>query len=190
MKRQLGQLADVSVGHSFRTRMEQEPAGDMLVVQMKDLSQENRLVPTQLIRITAGKISPRQLLKKDDILFRARGLTNTAVHIDQDIDTAVVAAPLLRIRVSDQSISSAYLAWWINQPKAQAYMAREGRGSTQRMISIPVLRGLCVEVPPIEKQRRIVELANLAGEEQKLLHSLMEKRAKYVEGILMQAASE
>lgn len=162
----------------------------MLVVQMKDLSRDNRLVPTELIRVTTGKISPRQFLKKDDILFRARGLTNTAVHIDQDIGTAVVAAPLLRIRVTGQDISPAYLAWWINQPKAQGYMVREGMGTTQRMISVPVLKGLCVEVPPLEKQREIVELANLAGEEQKLLHSLMEKRAKYVEGILMQAASE
>lgn len=190
MKKQLGEIAEVTVGHSFRSRLEQESSGDVAVVQMKDLSQENRLVESGLVRTSMGKINPRQLLRKNDIVFRARGLTNTAVHIHKDIGPAVLAAPLLRIRVYDQSISPDYLAWWINQPEAQAYMVKQGKGTTQRMISVPVLKGLWVEVPALETQRQIVELAELAQEEQKLLYALADKRAKYVEGILMQAASE
>lgn len=190
MKKQLGDIAEVTVGHSFRSRLEQEPSGDVAVVQMKDLSQENRLVDTGLVRISMGKINPRHLLRANDIVFRARGLTNTAVHIDRDIGPAVVAAPLLRIRISDSAIAPDYLAWWINHPKMQAYMVREGRGTTQRMISVPVLKGLEVEIPSLKKQHQIVELAELAQEEQKLLCTLADRRARYVEGILMQSASE
>jgi restriction endonuclease S subunit len=57
------------------------------------------------------------------------------------------------------------------------------------MISKQALEHLEVIVPPLEQQHRIVALAALATEEQRLLKELAGKRKQYMEGILMQIAS-
>lgn len=190
MKTKLKDIADVVLGQSFRNRLERDEDENIAVVQMKDLTAENRINITALVRVYLKKINKRQLIKKNDIIFRARGLTNTAAHIDQNIGQAVVAAPLLRIRISDKNVLAEYLVWWINQPKSQVYLASHAEGTAQKKISVQVLKELCVEVPSVEKQKQIVGLANLAREEQKLLCELANKRTKYMEGILMQVASE
>jgi restriction endonuclease S subunit len=188
MRIKLKDIADVAIGQSFRNRLERDDEANVSVLQMKDLTAENRIDSTALARVYLKKINERQLIKKNDIIFRARGLTNTAAHIDQNIGQAVVAAPLLRIRISDKSVLPEYLIWWINQPKPQAYLASHAEGTAQKKISVQVLKELYVEVPPVEKQKQIVELANLAREEQKLLCELANKRTKVMEGILMQIA--
>ena len=189
MKKRLNEIAEVTIGQSFRSRLEREDDGNMAVVQMKDLTAENLIDSQSLMQVDIKKINERQLVKKGDIVFRARGQNNTAAHINQDLGQAVIAAPLLRIRISKENVLPEYLVWWVNQPKSQAYLASHAKGTASRMISKPVLEELCVEVPPIEKQKQIVELANLVHEEQKLLCELAEKRTKYMEGILMQVAS-
>ena len=190
MKKKLKDIADVTIGQSFRSRLERDDNPNIAVVQMKDLTAENIIDPTSLIQVNVKKLNDRQLVKKDDIVFRARGQVNTAAHINQEIGQAVIAAPLLRIRILNEIVLSEYLVWWINQPKSQAYMSSYAKGTAQRMISKPVIEELCVEVPSLEKQKQIIELATLAHEEQKLLCELADKRTKYMEGILMQVASE
>jgi restriction endonuclease S subunit len=57
------------------------------------------------------------------------------------------------------------------------------------MIRKQSLAELEVIVPPLERQRAIVELADLAAEEQRLMARLADTRKLYIDGILMQAAS-
>lgn len=190
MKSKLKDIADVAIGQSFRARLERDTDANVAVLQMKDLTAENRIDPTALAQVYLKKVNERQLIKKDDIIFRARGRTNTAAYIDQNIGQAVVAAPLLRIRTSDKNVLPEYLLWWINQPKSQVYLASHAEGTAQKKIGVQVLKELCVEVPALEKQKKIVELASLVSKEQKLFCELAEKRTKYIQGVLMQVASE
>lgn len=191
MKKKLKDIADVTIGQSFRSRLERDDNPNIAVVQMKDLTAGNIIDSTSLIQVYVKKLNDRQLVKKGDIVFRARGHVNTAAHLNMDIGQAVIAAPLLRIRIlKNKNVLPEYLVWWINQSKSQAYMASHAKGTAQMMISKPVIEELCVEVPPLEKQKQIIELATLAHEEQKLLCELADKRTKYMEGILMQVASK
>lgn len=58
------------------------------------------------------------------------------------------------------------------------------------MISKHAVEEMEIILPPLERQKRIVELAALASTEQRLLKKLAEKRNQYMRGILMQYALE
>ncbi len=58
------------------------------------------------------------------------------------------------------------------------------------MISKQSLAELEVTIPAIECQQAIVELADLAAEEQRLMAHLAQKRKQYMDGILMRAAPD
>ncbi|MDQ7790267.1 MAG: restriction endonuclease subunit S [Clostridia bacterium] len=186
MRTELRELARVQMGYSFRTRLELMEPGEIAVLQMRDLTDENRVDCSGLLRIEMEKLKEHHLVKPGDLVFRSRGQVSTSAILTEDPGKAVVAAPLLRIRVNSQSVLPEYLHWFINQPTAQAFLASRAKGTAQKMISKQALESLEVCVPPLDRQRTIVELAALVEEEQNLMNRLAGKRRQYVSTIMMQ----
>jgi restriction endonuclease S subunit len=190
MQTKLKEIALVQMGYSFRARLEPIEKGNIAVIQMKDLTTENRVNISNLTRIYLGEMKPRHLVKNKDIIFRSRGLDTTAAILDNDIEAAIVAAPLLKIRVKSSQVLPEYLNWLINQNSSQAYFAKCRGGTIQTMISKQVLDNLEVIIPTWEKQWSIMRLAKLANKEQQLIQQLAARRKIYINKILMQLIKE
>ena len=108
-----------------------------------------------------------------------------------DPGQAVVAAPLLRIRVIEpQAVLPEYLNWYIGQRDAQVFLTSRARGTAQRMIDKQAIEELEIALPTLEKQKAIVELASLIAREQALLHLVAERREQYISTVLMRLAKE
>jgi len=119
-----------------------------------------------------------------EILYSGR-----VVFLLEDPGKAVVAAPLLKIRITKpEKILPEYLNWYISQREAQVFLTSRAIGTAQKMISKDVLEDLEVFVPSITKQQNIIEMASLAVREQTLSSVLAEKRKQYISMVLMQFA--
>jgi restriction endonuclease S subunit len=176
------------MGYSFRARLESMDTGTVSVIQMKDLTEQNRVNIKALALVDMEKPKEHHLVKPGDLIFRSRGLTTKSAILLDDPGTAVVAAPLLRIRVKDRDLMPEYLNWFISQKPAQAFFASQAKGTTQKMISKETLEDLEVFLPPLDRQRTIVALASLAEEEQHIMNKLAEKRRQYVSNTLIPLA--
>lgn len=181
-------IALVQMGVSFRARIEPEADGTVALIQMRDLTAD-KLTHRNLITIKMNGLD-RHLVKRNDLIFRSRGQTTTAAIIDAEIGPAVVAAPLLRVRVTSKRVLPQYLCWFVNQAPAQAFLHSRATGTAMTMIGKAALNALQVPLPALATQERIVALANLANEEQRLLRALAEKKEKLVRGIQMRWATE
>ncbi len=184
-------LATIRMGCSFRTRLETSEDGKIAVIQMKDLLGNNTVGCGALIKINMETVKEHHLAQKGDLIFRSRGHASTAAILLENPGKAVVAAPLLRIRVTKPDrILPEYLNWYISQRDAQIFLTSRARGTTQKMISKQAIEELEIALPDLEKQKNIVELASLVAREQTLLHTLADKRGQYIATILMQYAKE
>ena len=189
MTRILKDIAEIQVGYSFRVRLEPHPHGELAVIQMKDLENDDTVNCAGLIRISGETLAAHHYVRPGDLVFRSRGNSATAAIIQDDPGDAIVSAPLLRIRVlSDTELLPRYLAWYIAQRDAQSFLASRARGTTQKMITKQELEELPVVLPPLQAQVRIVELAELERREQCLLSTLAEKRKHYIANLLMEYA--
>lgn len=189
MKLKLKNLAAVQMGYSFRSRLEVSPDGDVAVIQMKDLHQGNTVDCGSLIKIDMESVKEHHFAHKGDLVFRSRGHITTSAIFLEDPGRAVVAAPLLRIRVTKiERILPEYLNWYISQRDAQIFLTSKAGGTAQKMISKQTIEDLEISLPPLGQQKSIVELALLSAQEQTVLRALTEKRKQYVETILMQLA--
>ncbi|OGR08120.1 MAG: hypothetical protein A2511_17730 [Deltaproteobacteria bacterium RIFOXYD12_FULL_50_9] len=186
MKTALTKIASVQMGFSFRSRLEAMDSGTVAVIQMKDLTDGNQVDCSGLMQIDITIPKEHHLVKPGDLIFRSRGQTINSAILNDDPGIAVVAAPLLRIRIIDHSVLPAYLNWFINQSSAQSFLASRTTGTAQKMINKEALDSLEVFIPSIERQRVITELAALAEEEQNLLNKIATKRRHYTSTILMQ----
>lgn len=182
----LGDIADVRMGYPFRSRLEHDPAGDVAVIQMKDIDDANLLHTEDAIKISLPEGKGHHLIQEGDLVFRSRGRSNSVALVAADIGEAVLAAPMLLIR--PRKVLPAYLHWFINLPATQANLAVLAEGTSVRMISKEALLDMDVPVPSMSRQRRIVDVARLAQREQALMAGIAAQRKRLAEGILMRYA--
>ncbi len=178
------------MGLSFRSRIEPESDGTVAVIQMRNLTEDNRLDDRNLVTIKMNGPSDRHLVKRKDLIFRSRGQTTTAAIVDTEIGLAVVGGPLLRVRVTSKHVLPEYLCWFVNQASAQAFLHSRATGTAMTVIGKSALDDLQVPLPPLETQKQIVALADLSNKEQKLMRELAAKKEKLVNGIQMRWATK
>ena len=147
---------------------------------------ENRVDCGQLTKINLDKIKEIHVAKPGDLIFRSRGQLTTAAILKDDPGFSIVAAPLFRIRVTDENVIPDYLVWFINQLPAQTYLLSRAKGTALKMISKHAMENIEIELPPLNKQKKIVELAELSEKEQRLMNQLSKKRKQFVSTILLQ----
>lgn len=189
MKMKIKKLATVQMGYSFRSRLEASEGGGIAVIQMKDLLDDNTVGCDDLVKINMETVKEHHLVQRGDLVFRSRGHVTTAAVLFEDPGKAVVAAPLLRIRVTKpDKVLPEYLNWYISQRDAQIFLTSRAKGTVQRMISKQAIEDLEVALPNLEKQKNIIELAALSAREQTLLNVLADKRVQYISTLLMQFA--
>ncbi|MBW2166558.1 MAG: restriction endonuclease subunit S [Deltaproteobacteria bacterium] len=189
MKLKIKQLATVQMGYSFRSRLETSRGGEVAVIQMKDLLQDNTVGRKKLAKVEMKTVKKHHLTQKGDLVFRSRGQITTAAILLENPGKAVVAAPLLRIRITkSDKILPEYLNWYISQRDAQIFLASRAKGTVQKMISKQTIEDMEVYLPTLEKQQHIVDLAKLSAQERTILSTLSEKRDKYISTLLMHLA--
>lgn len=189
MKMSLKDLVTVQTGYSFRSRLDTSERGNVAVIQMKDLRDDNTVDCQSLVKVDLDGMKEHHFVQKGDLVFRSRGLVTTSAVLLDDPGRAVVAAPLLRIRINDYDrVLPEYLNWYIGQREVQLFLDSRAKGTFQKMIGKEAIEDIEVFLPVLEKQKCIIELAKLSGHEQTLLHELAEKRDQYISTVLMRSA--
>lgn len=186
---QINKVAIVQMGYSFRSRLDVLAGGSVSVIQMKDLRDDNTVDCSDLVRIDMDEMKEHHFVRRGDLFLRSRGLIITSAILLEELERAVVAAPLLRIRINNiEKVLPEYLNWYIGQRDAQIFLTSRTKGTAQKMIGKEAIDELEVFLPSIERQQSIVELAALSVHEQNLLHMLADKREQYISKVLMRIA--
>lgn len=185
MKIKLSDIASVHMGYSFRGKIVPDLNGNTTVIQMKDLTEANLLATEGLLSIKHESMKEQYRVEQFDLVFRSRGHTNTAAIIQYPIENAMLAAPLFRIRVTDNKILPEYLYWLINQRSTQIKILRLAQGTRVHMVDKNVLEELDILIPSIETQKKIIALNNLSNQEQDLMKRLSEKKGQLIKGYMM-----
>jgi len=186
----LTEVAEIRMGYTFRSRLEPEMGGDVAVIQMKDIDDSNLLHPENLIRIQMPELKDKHLVQEGDLMFKSRGVSNAASLVAGNLGRTVLAAPMMLIRPDADKVDAAYLQWFINQPSTQKILSAQAAGTAVKMISKAALEQLVIAVPPLESQRRIVEIGRFASLEARITTELMDRRKVLIERILMREAQD
>ena len=189
MRTSIKEIAQLSMGINFRPHHEASGSDGLCVVQMKDLDTTSVKIAT-LEKFALKPPRNVTFLTPGDIIFRSRGRTTTAVTVPRNIGKAVLSAPLFLVRVKETSrVLPGYLCWYINQTPAQRFLYQRTEGSALKMISLKHLSDLEIPLPALDIQSKIEKIAAMLMKETVLLEEIKRKREKYVERLLMRAAS-
>lgn len=163
-----------------------QPLADTLYLQVNDFDVhggfKNKAVPL----LHSRRLKPAHLLQEGDILFAAKGTNNFAALYTPGPTPAVASTSFIVIRLRQlfqNPILPAFLAWQLNHPAVLDGLKKRATGSTMPVITLPQLAAAMLQVPPLQKQKAIIELHALHQKEKRLL----QRQAQLKETFMQQA---
>ena len=156
------------------------PNPNALYLQQSDFDGNGELHNTAQPTIVAD--NPRHLLTAGDLLLASKGNNNMCVIVPEIEQKCVASPSFLVIRLHDKSaILPEFVAWYLNLPTVQNTLAAQARGTSIMSISKATLGELEIPIPPIERQKKYIELSKLQKREQELYKAIAEKRKQLLE---------
>ncbi len=158
--------------------------GAVSVIQMKDINSDLTIVWDGLVRVQAEKMNDSAYVNKGEVLFANRGSRNYAALVDRAVSDVIAVGNFFIVKVKIDAVLSEYLAWYLNQKRAQKYFDQHREGSY-----IPTMRGewlneLDVFIPAIAVQEKVVALARLQKRELELSAAIQTKKNLLIEEII------
>lgn len=178
----LSDIATARAGHAFRSGVQHDPSGDLVVIQGRDVDADALYVtpsPQSWLQVSSRDIrsSGEHLLQKGDVLFMARGSKNYAVVIDEDLSQPCMAVASFHVlRPNPFKVVPVFLAWLLNQDNSQAYFRANNTGTTIPMVNLDMLKAMPLRLPPLPKQLQIADLIRFTHLERLLMERLAEQR--------------
>jgi restriction endonuclease S subunit len=167
----------------MRGKAESRKAGNFRLIQIRDMSPDGSINMESLARVAAPAATSDHLLREGDVLLVARGSRNRAWAIGPVEDQTIAGAQLFQIR-PNSSLLPKYLAWLMNERKTQQYLESHLTGSYIPFLPKEALEKLEIDIPPLETQRKIAELAELANKEQQILEEIKLKRRQVMDELM------
>lgn len=185
MHKLLNTIADIRAGHTFRGRIDEDPAGNIPVLQIKDLKDRAMLTADQLPRINWQSAKAITNVQLGDIVLPARGEYYRAAALQGD-EPVIATSQLFVLRLTSKDITPEYLGWYMNQRVAQNYFLTHRSGTSMPMLNKQSLGALPVVVPPLATQEKIVSVQRCWEQEKQLTEQLLTNREKMLNGIFQQ----
>jgi hypothetical protein len=170
----------VENGKFFRKRVKREPFGESFVIQLRDFERNasgNSLDMSQVIRTNDTSIKKSDYLKKGDVLVTVKGVHKHALLLKDVPTKTVVTHHLLILRSPDTlRILPEFIEFVVNLDESQRWFDRKCGGTYNSILNKDTLLALPFPNITIEKQKKIIELANEVKEEKSLLLELINNR--------------
>lgn len=181
----LENLVQIQSGMLFSKRVEHDLNGNVRVVQLKDVNENAQIRYNDLITVSVDKQLKKHLLKKGDILLKAKSSTRVAAVIDRNIENTIATGHYFVLRIKNSSVLPEYVTWFLNQKPAQRYFDSMASGSTVPIIFKSELEKLEIDIPSLEIQQKIVRIHNLRLREKDLIAELEKKKDYLLRHVLL-----
>lgn len=154
-------------------------------IKLKDVTKGGLIKYEELEGFNSDKVSDKYLLKKGDIILKAKSGENTAALIEKDVENVVPSVHFIIIQINDTNlISPEYLVAYLNSEYAQDYFKKHAEGTVQPIVKVKTLDELDIKILDLEDQNKISNMSKLIKEEKLTMEQLIENREKQFKAYL------
>lgn len=180
----LGRVATLLAGHPLRGSVENNPAGDIAVVQLRNADPVAGVDMSNLARIVSSGRSEPTFLEQGDILFVNKGMRFYGAYVDKPLQRVVAAPHFFILRADHAKVLPEYLVWFLNSRRTQRYYSQCAAGTALPHITRKTLEELPVEVPSLERQALIAKVHQCSLRERELTERLLQRHELLVSSLL------
>jgi len=174
MCKRLQEIAEIASGNPFRGSIENNPKGDISVLQAKNVvNNQDVFDSTDFIKISETPIRTPYFLEYNDIILvsKGSGLGSFRSSVFNSFDKKIMpSSTVLIIKIKDITVLSKYVSLYLNSDTGQKSLLQiTTGGSLIKSILIRNLRDLKIPIPSVDKQKSIVALHENMRAQEKIL---------------------
>ena len=126
------------------------------------------------------------LTRVGDVIVR-NAMPYIAITITPQTEGLLIPSNFIIVRNFDTTrITPEYCAWCINTPEAQNLLYRDANGHAFAPITVQQFKKMEIILPPMEKQRQLMEFIALTQKERELMQELAKKKEELYKAIVSQ----
>jgi len=146
-----------------------------------------KLVESHPFRVSQSKADEykRTTLAESDVILSVMGTVGRSMCVPASLEGANLNRALARLRFDSDLILPEFVELWFRSPHTQSYFETQKFGTAQSRLNLGFLNKMKVPVPPMNEQRRIVEILSNA-DDQYWLERESESRLKCLKRGIMQ----
>ena len=150
-------------------------------LNLRNVADNGQILLSDIEDYYASDALKKEYFTRDgDVLLRLSA-PYTAILITEEVDL-LIPAHFAIIRTV-KTLDPHYLHWWLTRNKKRFYQMASG-GTMMGTISSGYVADMTFEPPPIERQRQIAKLLELAKREQQLLSMLAKNKKQLIDATL------
>jgi len=170
-------LEALRLGKGRPSRVAEDPQGDSGILRLGAVDYESRTIDwAERMHVSDYSPGMHHFLQEGDIIIVGRGAHRTAFLVDDPPPRTVADRTFFVARPDRTRVVPTFLAWYLNERRAQHYMNSHSRGTNMQTITKSALERLPVQRPPLDTQKRIAKIQSLVQRERALLRKWMDRR--------------
>ncbi|MFC1612957.1 hypothetical protein ACFL23_01360 [Patescibacteria group bacterium] len=167
-KKQLKEIAEIVVGYTFRSALQEQKNGEISVIQAKNVINNAYVDDKKLSKIARRDYHTSARVKKNDIFITSRGVFR-AGFIDKEISDSIASSSMYILRLKDDKIKPEYLMIYLNSNIGQKAIQEKATGGAIKTILKKDLENIVVRMDDIETQNQIISLYKNNKRQQEML---------------------
>lgn len=181
----LKEILEITTGYSFRSKINNNPDGEVKVIQMSDVDPVKGIDWENLSSISDfNPRSDRYFLQEGDLIMISKGYHLNAHFISIDVGAVIPVNSFLILRCKTDQVLPEYIEWFLNSNRVQSYLKTVAAGTRIPNLSRSALEDLDIFVPDLAKQKLIIELEGLKQKEVYLHQEIARKKEYLIDHLL------
>lgn len=155
--KQLKEVAEVILGYTFRSKLEKQTDGDVLVLQARNIIEDLLIREDDLLRVDLGNNRTNAFAKNNDVVLSSRGSFKAAV-MKTDSSSIVASSSVYLLRLITDRVLPEYLAIYLNSDFAQKQIKEKITGVVINALLKRNVEELEIVIPNIEVQKKVISI--------------------------------
>ncbi len=174
MHLKIKEIAEIVSGYTFRGAIEDDPKGDVFVLQAKNIGLHQDVVDiADLVKVSANAMRAPYFLEYNDILLVSRGSSELGAFrsalFATDQPNVMPSSSVHVIRITDATVLPKYLSLYLNSDIGQkALLQIVTGGSYIQSILIKNLMDIKIPIPAMHMQTSIIGLYDNVSKQEQL----------------------
>lgn len=156
-QKQIKDIAEVILGYTFRSSLEKQIEGDVLVLQARNISEDIIITNGHLMRIELGNNRTNAFVKNNDVVLSSRGSFKSGA-IKTDSKNIVAASSVYILRLKTNEVLPEYMAIYLNSDFAQKQIKEKITGVVINALLRRNVEELEIIIPSLEAQQKVISI--------------------------------